>query len=774
FYVNDTTNPLVFDLIPTADSHFNVSDIIEIAANVSDFLIANVSATITYPNGTNELMQLSNAVGDKYNSSFTAPFLLGRYNVSFTANDTSNNINDTEETYFYVRGNTSLFGYGYAPSDFSFASSDYVISEHKFFNTSRPDTNFTLFTSMNIKKLTGEGASDVWIRFKVDNVEILEEKLRTVETIGDEGSTGTKPITFNVSSGEHNFTIEFKRTGNGSIDVNDFDLAVLKFITTLENTVRVQLTTDSYNHSSPSFVPAFNWTITKSYVAPTYFLIKQTVQGDASSATVDYYFEDLDTNVISSFWRRYLSSPSDVGSVSGVNIEGADIGEGNHTIQSKTSAGTVTVDFSLIEFDLNDNELNLINSFQVSNPLTNLTASKNYSEGLHNLANKTVTIQNGTQYFLAMTSSFATTTGNQTPTYFINSSEVPESSCYSKRERYLSSDSDVGNAFIYMVCKNLTVGNTYTFNLWLNVSSGENVSQFDESFNGFEITGFDTTSINLAPIPNEITNPAQGDHEGGIINITWLAFSDPNGDPVTYNVSLFNSDDTFNQTINTSTGLTYQSFNSTTVPDGDWMIYVEGCDDGSLCSNSSTNFTIDNIAPTINISVNDTDVEYGVESVLIDFNVSNVDLDSVIANVTYPNSTLLQQLTNQSVDFIFVPANLTALGRYNITVFANDTSGNTNTTASFFYVNDTSPPTWDQTPINQIIQYNNPFSYDVNASDNYQIDKYFINDTNNFAINSSTGVITNATSLIPGILYLNISVNDTSGNTNSTPIQITV
>ncbi len=965
FYVNDTTRPSVFDLIPTADSHFNVSDIIEIAANVTDFFaVANVSANITYPNGTSELVELSNAAGDKYNNSFTAPFLLGRYNMTFTANDTSNNINDTEETYFYVRGNTSIFGVDFDTTNFSFASSDYVIGVLKLFNTSRPSVNLSFFSSMNIKKLTGLGANDVWVRIKVDNIAKLEEKLRTVEDIDDEGSTGTKPFLINVSSGEHNITIEFKRTGNGSIDVNDIDMLLGKFETTMGELVRIQLTNDSYNHSSASFVPAFNWTITKSYAAPTYFMTKQTVQGNASSATVDYYFEDLGTNEISPFWRRYLSSPSDIGSVSGVYIETGDVGTHNHTIQSKTSAGTVTVDFALAEFDLKDNNLNLIDNFQVSNPLTNLTSSQNYSAGLHNLVNKTVTIQNGTQYFISMSSSFGTASGNQTPIYFINSSDVPESLCYSKKERYLSSDLDIGNAFIYMVCKNLTVGNSYTFNLWLEVASGETVEQFDESLNGFELSQLDIVSVNVAPITNEITNPAQGDHESGIINITWSAFSDPNGDPVTYNVSLFNSDDSFNQTINTSTSLTNQLFNSSTVPDGDWMIYVEGCDDGDLCSNSSTNFTIDNtlptinisvnnteieycaesvsidfnasdqfldsvianvtypngtllqqltnqsvdfefesanltalgrynitvfandtsgntnttasffyvndtITPTINISVNDTDVEYGVESVNIDFNASDTCLDSVIANVTYPNGTLLQQLTNQSIDFEFEPANLTALGRYNITVFANDTAGfsntttsyfnvndtiaptinisvndteveygiesvsidfnasdqfldsttanvtypngtllgqftnqsediilvpanltllgrynitvlandtssNTNTSTSFFNVNDTTAPTWDQTPQNQVTEYNESFSYDVNASDNYLVDKYFINDTNNFAINSSSGLITNATTLTPVIYYLNISVNDTSNNINSTAIQITV
>ncbi|MCK5025657.1 MAG: hypothetical protein KAS15_03650, partial [Nanoarchaeota archaeon] len=192
-------------------------------------------------------------------------------------------------------------------------------------------------------------------------------------------------------------------------------------------------------------------------------------------------------------------------------------------------------------------------------------------------------------------------------------------------------------------------------------------------------------------------------------------------------------------------------------------------------TNISTSYFQVITGPTITIYVNDTSVEFGIESVLIDFNASsNGTIDTIIANVTYPNSTLLQQLTNQSVDFTFEPANLTVLGTYDITVFANDTDGNPNTETSFFDVDDTTPPTWNQTPSNQAVEYNESFSYQVNATDNYQIDKYFINDSTNFAINSDTGLITNATSFTPGILYLNISVNDTSNNIRSTVIQITV
>ena len=53
-------------------------------------------------------------------------------------------------------------------------------------------------------------------------------------------------------------------------------------------------------------------------------------------------------------------------------------------------------------------------------------------------------------------------------------------------------------------------------------------------------------------------------------------------------------------------------------------------------------------------------------------------------------------------------------------------------------------------------------------------DTYFINDTTKFKINSSNGTVQNNTVLGIGTYQLNVSVNDTSGNVNSTYYQVTV
>jgi len=102
----DNTNPLVYDLIPVAGQTFNATNTIEISANVTDNLgVDKVFANITCENGSSLLLELNNVLGDKYNNSFTIPNgeCDGLYNISFIANDSAGNINNTEKTNFTAR-----------------------------------------------------------------------------------------------------------------------------------------------------------------------------------------------------------------------------------------------------------------------------------------------------------------------------------------------------------------------------------------------------------------------------------------------------------------------------------------------------------------------------------------------------------------------------------------------------------------------------------------------------------------------------------------------
>jgi len=103
FTAVDQIRPEVINITPLANSTFNVSDIIEISANVTDDIgVDTVLANITLPNSTVQQITLTQVGATiQFNNSFTIPnSLQGRYNVTIIANDTSNNVNDTEDTFF--------------------------------------------------------------------------------------------------------------------------------------------------------------------------------------------------------------------------------------------------------------------------------------------------------------------------------------------------------------------------------------------------------------------------------------------------------------------------------------------------------------------------------------------------------------------------------------------------------------------------------------------------------------------------------------------------
>ncbi|HLD10837.1 MAG TPA: hypothetical protein VJB89_02050 [Candidatus Nanoarchaeia archaeon] len=99
----DQINPSVIELWPLLNSRFNISDRIEISANVTDDFLEKVLANLEFPNGSTQQLELINlSYSNKFNTSFLMPDLLGVFNITIIANDSSNNINQTEKINFTV------------------------------------------------------------------------------------------------------------------------------------------------------------------------------------------------------------------------------------------------------------------------------------------------------------------------------------------------------------------------------------------------------------------------------------------------------------------------------------------------------------------------------------------------------------------------------------------------------------------------------------------------------------------------------------------------
>ncbi|MDP6583651.1 MAG: right-handed parallel beta-helix repeat-containing protein, partial [Anaerolineales bacterium] len=102
------------------------------------------------------------------------------------------------------------------------------------------------------------------------------------------------------------------------------------------------------------------------------------------------------------------------------------------------------------------------------------------------------------------------------------------------------------------------------------------------------------------------------------------------------------------------------------------------------------------------------------------------------------------------------------LGILGLNLSVNDTpANNINYSTISLTVNDTVDPAWNPQPESQVVSYGAAFEYDVDATDTCSVAEltYGIDDEVNFAIVSSTGVIS-AASLAIGSYPLTIDVND--------------
>lgn len=142
---NETTPPTITLISPLNASSVNVSDVVEIAVNVTDDTnVSTVYVNITFPNATTSTYTLSLAVGNKYNVSISAE-LLGTHYLLFYANDTYDN-QATLNTEFTVVDTVSPT-WSVEPSNDSFVNNTAYSAQYNATDNVAIDTFFLNDTS---------------------------------------------------------------------------------------------------------------------------------------------------------------------------------------------------------------------------------------------------------------------------------------------------------------------------------------------------------------------------------------------------------------------------------------------------------------------------------------------------------------------------------------------------------------------------------------------------------------------------------------------------
>ena len=448
------------------------------------------------------------------------------------------------------------------------------------FNTTTTE-NFTLITSFNAQRAGSPLATTLIGRVLVNDVVQLEQNIRTLSTNADIGVSAIDPVFFEVDSGEHNITIQFRKdTTQGTVELINFSAILQKAITTDDSTVNIGNPRFLYSYSNTDWEQVLNGTGNKLGEGNDFSIIKKTITATGTTLSSEVFCEGIENpDCMSPVIERYLASASDIGSVATSYIFPlTETGPFNFSFKAKSTTGeTVTANITSFTISLESYKNNTIQSEFISNPLFNDTLHEVVDEDWFLLDNITLTLLNGTGLFMSAVTNMQSITGAQTTQTKINISTGQEYAL----SRYLSSNNDIGNVYLFQIAENLTVGNSYTIELWTRAEAGEQFNQHDEGLTVFEVTNYSINPEAIPPQPTSFVTPTRNGIVCEDTMIEWLPFG---GDGViTYNVTIETLLGQFVEIINESSLDTSLMYNFNQIEEGRYQIKVEGCSDINGC-----------------------------------------------------------------------------------------------------------------------------------------------------------------------------------------------
>jgi hypothetical protein len=321
---------------------------------------------------------------------------------------------------------------------------------------------------------------------------------------------------------------------------------------------------------------------------------------------------------------------------------------------------------------------------------------------------------------------------------------------------------------------NLTNG-THTFIVYANDSIG--------NLNATSVTFTINTSVTdvTPPLFNTSNTRPQPGSQYNQTNTIILVVNPSENSTVTANISWDATSQIVSLIFNGTQWFYNASFSNTLYP-GTYTIVINATDIIGNSNTTTTNFTIrDTMAPSVTNIQPTAGTNYNQsQNVNITTNVTDWYYDSVqtvIARVIYPNGSstnlTLTEIANTQIFDNLVLSDTTQKGRYNITIIANDTSGNVNNTeTSWFSVNDVTPPQITiLSPANQTYAVSS-INFSVLSNENLSaclltLNNWLTNYTMQVNISKTGSNYTNS-SIADGSYTAKFWCNDTSNNINNT------
>ncbi len=175
--------------------------------------------------------------------------------------------------------------------------------------------------------------------------------------------------------------------------------------------------------------------------------------------------------------------------------------------------------------------------------------------------------------------------------------------------------------------------------------------------------------------------------------------------------------------------------------------------------------TVNDITIPIPIIVYPTNVSYNFVQSNLNYTYVETNCDRVWISI----DSGVTNSSSQACGLNFTGLNSTE-GSNNWTLYMNDTSGNENSTTVFFFI-DSIPPYFTFIPDDAVLNEEESLDAKFTATDAVAFANFSINWTSIFSI-TNDGNLTSSTLTAGTFYYINVTINDTSGNKNSTIYQV--
>jgi hypothetical protein len=712
----DFTPPNVTELLPLNQSSrgaFNISETFEISVNISDVtFISDVFANVSYPNGSTILYTLSNSTGNpqRFNTSWTAPAQIGNYNITFVANDTLNNYNNTETTNYSVND---------------------VVVPNVTFNNPPADSN-VLTTSTVLINVTVQDQINVSVvvaNITAPNGSVFER------TLIDDQADGTFNFTFTdtETAGTYNISIFANDTSNNinkttsrTFNTQELDAPLVNLLFPVTGNFN-NTNTIIFSCNATENTELANLTLYHNISGQ--FIANQTsnVNGTGNSTTftvntiADGYYgwnclgEDTSSNrafAIANFTLTVDSTVPNVTSITPsqnrvfnitntINISVTMIdsfGLSTTTVNVTLPNGSVTT-LTLVD-ENGDNVFNVTYTIPASLGLYNLTFfaqdnAKNINKSeISNFSVNDVTVPNVTELLPANSSISGRV---------FNISNVLEMGANATDQIYISQayanmSYPNGSNILFALTNSTGHPSKYNSSFTIPALIGNYNITFiaNDTSNNYNNTQSINFSVNDILVPNVTTIlPENSSISGRVYNISNIIEIAANATDQTYvskvyaNISYPNGS-SISLALSNSTGYSSKYNSSFTIPAlmGNYNITFIANDSSNNYNNTqTTNFSVNDVTPpnvTNLVPSADTSFDF-TDDIQIGVNISDQTIISqVFANISFPNgSTILYNLSNGTLyrtKFNFTFGAFTAIGKYNVTFVANDSSNNYNNT----------------------------------------------------------------------------------------------